>query len=93
VTWTFLWLMLGLKIPIAALIYIVWWAVKDPPKPVPAPDDRGGDGNDRIGLERRHPRKPLPRHPRRGPHGGLAAAPPPRMRTTRTRTRTFEHGE
>jgi hypothetical protein len=82
--------MVGLKIPIAALIYIVWWAVKDPPKPVTAPDDHGGGGNDRV-AEHRHPRKPLPRHPRRGPHGGLAAPPPARMRTTRTRTRTFEH--
>jgi hypothetical protein len=93
VTWTFVWLMVGLKIPIAALIYIVWWAVKDPPEPVPAPDDRG-DGNDRTATPHnhpRHPRKPLPRHPRRGPHGGLAPAPPPRMRATRARTRTIEH--
>jgi hypothetical protein len=82
--------MLGLKIPIAALIYIVWWAVKDPPEPVPAPDDRGGDGNDRV-EQPRHPRKPFPRHPRRGPHGGLAAPPPARIRTTRARARTFEH--
>jgi hypothetical protein len=89
VTWTFVWLMLGLKIPIAALAYIVWWAVKDPPEPVPAPDDRG-DGNDRI-AQHRHPRKPLPRHPRRGPHGGLAPVPPARMRTTRARTRSIEH--
>jgi hypothetical protein len=81
--------MLGLKIPIAGLAYIVWWAVKDPPEPVPAPDDRG-DGNDRT-MQRRHPRKPLPRHPRRGPHGGLAPAPPARIRTTRARTRTIEH--
>ncbi|MEA2198426.1 MAG: hypothetical protein QOJ25_2477 [Solirubrobacteraceae bacterium] len=89
-TWAFLWLMLGLKIPIAALIYIVWWAVKDPPEPVPAPEDRGGDGNDRVGHQR-HPRKPFPRRPRRGPHAGLPPAPPARMRTTRARTRTFEH--
>jgi hypothetical protein len=81
--------MLGLKIPIAALAYIVWWAVKDPPEPVPAPDDRG-DGNDRV-AQHRHPRKPLPRNPRRGPHGGLAPAPPARMRTTRARTRSIEH--
>jgi len=91
VTWTFVWLMVGLKIPIAALIYIVWWAVKDPPEPAPAaaPDDNGG-GNDRVGHHR-HPRKPFPRHPRRGPHGDGAPPPPARMRTTRTRTRTFEH--
>jgi len=90
VTWTFVWLMVGLKIPIAALIYIVRWAVKDPPGPVTAPDDSGGGGNDRT-AQHRHPRKPFPRHPRRGPHGGGAPAPPARMRTTRTRTRTFEH--
>ena len=89
-TWTFLWLMLGLKIPIAALIYIVWWAVKDPPEPVTAPDERGGDGNDRVGHHR-HPRKPFPRRPRRGPHAGLPPASPARMRATRARTRTFEH--
>jgi hypothetical protein len=89
VTWTFVWLMVGLKIPIAALIYIVWWAVKDPPQPATTPDDAGG-GNDRV-AQHRHPRKPFPRHPRRGPHGGLAPPPPARMRTARTRTRTFEH--
>jgi hypothetical protein len=83
--------MFGLKIPIAALFYIVRWAVKDPPEPITAPDDRG-DGNDRVnGLRKRHPRKPLPRHPRRGPHGGIAPAPPARVRVTRTRTRRIEH--
>jgi hypothetical protein len=90
VTWTFVWLMVGLKIPIAALIYIVWWAVKDPPEST-TPDDSGGGGNDRIAHQHRHPRKPFPRHPRRGPHGSIAPPPPARMRTTRTRTRTFEH--
>lgn len=90
-TWTFVWLMLGLKIPIAALIYLVWWSVKDPPEQVPAADDSSSNGgSDRV-APHRHPRKPLPRHPRRGPHGGLAASPPARMRTTRTRTRTIEH--
>jgi hypothetical protein len=82
--------MIGLKIPIAALIYIVWWAVKDPPEPVPTPDDRG-DGNDRAAqLRDRHPRKPFPRHPRRGPHGDPAPSSPPRVRTARARTRTVE---
>ena len=90
-TWAFVWLMVGLKIPIAALIYIVWWAVKDPPEPTVAPDNGGGGGgNDRLGHHR-HPRKPFPRRPRRGPHGGLAPQPPARMRTTRARTRSFDH--
>ena len=30
-TWGFLWLMLALKIPLAALIYLVWWAIKQEP--------------------------------------------------------------
>ena len=88
-TWTFVYLMVGLKIPIAALFFLVRWAVKDPPEPEPASDDKG-DGNDRI-EHHRHPREPFPKRPRRGPHGGLAPAPPQRMRTTRSRTRTFEH--
>ena len=90
-TWTFVWLMVGLKIPIAALAYIVWWSVKDPPEQTGAPEDGGGGGgNDRV-EHHRHPRKPFPRHPRRGPHGGPTPASPARMRITRTRTRTFEH--
>jgi hypothetical protein len=26
-TWTFIWLMLLLKIPIAGILWIVWWAI------------------------------------------------------------------
>jgi hypothetical protein len=69
VGWTFVWLMVGLKIPIAALLYIVHWAAK-------APDDAdapasSGDG----GVKPHHPPR-LPRHPRRrGPHGAPGTAP------------------
>ncbi|MDQ1748018.1 MAG: hypothetical protein QOD07_2281 [Frankiaceae bacterium] len=72
--WTFVWLMVALKVPIAALLYIVHWAAK-------APEDEeapsGGDG----GVKPPH-RPRLPRHPRhRGPHGAPGAAPvPPRVR-------------
>ena len=72
--WTFLWLMLGLKIPIAALLYLVWWAIHQNDED-PIPD--GGDG----GI--RPPHRPrLPRHPRRrGPHGSPALSSPlPRTR-------------
>ena len=31
-TWGFIWLMLALKIPLAALIYLVWWAIKQEPE-------------------------------------------------------------
>jgi hypothetical protein len=83
VGWTFLWLMVGLKLPIAALLYIVWYAVKSPPEPA-------GGGAGGGGAKRPHPRPPRPRRPRRGPHGEPAPAAPPRVRTTRARSRTPE---
>jgi hypothetical protein len=84
VTWGLIWLMLALKIPLAGLIYIVWWAVKAEPDEASSDDDGG------IRRDPRHPRKPFPRHPRRGPHGDPAPLPPPRVRTVRARTRTVE---
>src|ERR1700685_1029616 len=39
VTWGFLWLMLALKLPIAALIYLVWWAIKQEPEDETSSDD------------------------------------------------------
>jgi hypothetical protein len=75
VSWTFLYLMIGLKIPIAALLYLVWWAIHQ----VPETAEPGvGDGGSR---RPRHPRPPLPRRPRpRGAHGLPVPAPPQRMR-------------
>ena len=35
--WGFVWLMLVLKIPIAMLLYIVWWAIKQSDAEEPAP--------------------------------------------------------
>ncbi|MFL5830940.1 MAG: hypothetical protein ACJ76X_13580 [Solirubrobacteraceae bacterium] len=88
-TWGFLWLMLALKLPLAALIYIVWWAVKQEPEQPSSSDDDGG-------LKKRptHPRGPFPRHPRRprrGPHGDPPPFSPPRVRTVRARARTLGH--
>jgi len=77
------WMLLILKIPIFMLLYIIWWAVKDPPEPVP---DEGKDGSDRP----KKPRPITPRHPRRGPHGGTGDAripPPARTRTATARAR------
>jgi hypothetical protein len=88
VTWGFLWLMLALKLPLAGLIYIVWWAIKQTPEEAPASDDDGG-----LKLTpARHPRKPFPRRPRRGPHGDPAPPAPPRVRSTRARARTLGRG-
>jgi hypothetical protein len=76
--WTMLYLFVALKIPIGLLAWIVWWAVhSQPDAEVPPPDEDDG------GWKRPHPRKPLPRSPRRGPHGDPAPASPPRVRPAR----------
>ncbi len=87
-TWGFLWLMLALKIPLAALIYLVWWAIKQTPEQ-PESSDGGGGGSK---LRRTHPRKPFPRRPRRGPHGDPPPPAPARMRTVKARARKIGHG-
>jgi hypothetical protein len=83
--WAFIYLMFVLKIPIAALLYIVWWAIRSEPEPVEADaDDNGGT---KTRTRPRHPRRPLPRHPRRGPHGDPLPLPPPRTRAVVARAR------
>jgi hypothetical protein len=85
--WAFIYLMLVLKIPIAALLLIVWWAIRSAPEQTePSADDSGGPK-----TRRRHPRKPLPRHPRRGPHGDPLPLPPPRTRTVVARAKNLDH--
>ena len=81
--WGFVWLMLVLKIPIAMLLYIVWWAIKQSDEP--APEQDGGDGGSRTPS--RHPRRPLPRNPRRGPHGDPPHRAPARTRSVVARWR------
>jgi hypothetical protein len=79
-------LMLFLKLPIAALLGIVWWAIKQQPDTGQRP---GGDG----GIKHPpHPRRPRPRRggPRRGPHGEPAPGSPPRVRTAAARARQLE---
>jgi hypothetical protein len=77
-----LWLALALKVPIAALLYLVWWAVKDPP--VAAVDDDSGGSPDRDPGP--HPRDRPPHPPRRGPHGPPEPAAPARVRVAKGRT-------
>lgn len=68
--WLTIWFMVILKIPIAYLAYVIWWAVKDPPEPRPevavpvrlVPDD------DVPGRPRPHGGRRRP-DPSRGPHG------------------------
>ena len=85
-TWGFLWLMLALKLPLAALIYLVWWAIKAEPEPPETSDEDGGTKH-----RPPHPRQPFPRRPRRGPPGEPAPPAPARVRTVRARARTLGH--
>jgi hypothetical protein len=74
--WGFIWIMLVLKIPLVALLWLVWWAVHNTEDP--AADGEGGDGGSKL------PRQPQtrPRWPRgRGPHGERPLPAPPRVRT------------
>lgn len=82
-TWGFLWLMLALKIPIAALLWIVWWAIHQN-----EPETEGGDGGGgtKVPEPGRRPRWPR----RRGPHGDPVPAAPPRVRTTVARGRSVK---
>jgi hypothetical protein len=52
-----------LKIPIALMLYLVWWALHAEPEPEEAPPEAE---DHRFHRWRREPRRP--RDPRRGPH-------------------------
>ncbi|HWX45154.1 MAG TPA: hypothetical protein VNY52_07500 [Solirubrobacteraceae bacterium] len=90
--WTFIWLMVMLKIPIVGLFLIVRWAVRQTPEGFM--DEDGGIGF-RPDPRPRHPHHPRlgrdgrgPIAPRRGPHHGAPALlPPPRVRTVAARRR------
>ena len=86
--WTFVYLMVFLKLPIIALLGIVWWAIRQTPEPADSPGEDGGVKD--------RPRPPHPRRPRRGPrrrdgHGAPLPPSPPRVRTTTARARLLEH--
>ncbi len=74
VEWAFVWMMVGLKIPIAALFWLVWWATR----PAPDPEQDLADGDGRDGGNHPRPRRPHP--PRRGPHAEPPPASPARVR-------------
>lgn len=83
-TATFIFLMIGLKIPILMLLYLVWWAIKQSPENA---GDKGG-GSPVTNPPDRHPRRRPPRPPRRGPHHGAALpGSPPRVRSVTARGR------
>jgi hypothetical protein len=79
--WFSIWFLVILKIPIAYLAYVIWWAVKDPPAPATGPAFGGSESGDGGGgvpgqTRRRLPRRPLPGR-RPGPHGTPVRRPVP----------------
>ena len=76
--WGFVWMMVVLKIPIVALLWIVYWAIKQVDEEMEQPSE--GGGSDRHPHRGRGPRRPRP--PRRGPHAEPAPRPPARVRAT-----------
>jgi hypothetical protein len=82
--WAMFFLFVCLKVPLLALCWLVWWAIHQVDDPA---EDTGGDGGSR---RRVHPLGPLPRPPRRGPHGDPAPQPPPRVRKATLRARELE---
>jgi len=83
-----IWPMLILKLPIAGTIGVVWWVVHHASEePVAAGDDEHGGSKLRMDP---HPRAPLPRRPRRGPHGAAPAPAPSRVRTVHARACQIE---
>ena len=79
--WTFLYLMVFLKLPIVGLFWIVWWAVKAEPEEEPGDADSSeGGGGSKL------PRTPIDPRPRsRGPHGDPRSPAPPRTRPVSAR--------
>jgi hypothetical protein len=67
--WTLFFMIVILKIPLAAALFLIWYAVKEEPVA-----DEGPSGEDR-----RPQRKPpsFPSSPRRGPGGGAGCWPAP----------------
>ena len=78
--WGFIWIMFVLKIPVIALLWLVWWAIRQTDDPA-AEEGSGGDGGSKL-RQPRHPRPKQPWSPRcRGPHGDPSLPAPPRVRT------------
>ena len=74
----FFFLLVVLKIPVLAMLYLVFWAAKEEEI-----DDVIDEGNDEGGGRRKRPTPRYPIGPRRGPHGGLKRPEPAHEGRTR----------
>jgi hypothetical protein len=84
-TWTFIWLVVFLKLPILALFLLVRWAVQQAPEPEAGSGEDGGIGPHSRPPHPHRPRSRLPRSPRRGPHRDPAPRSPARVRAVAAR--------
>lgn len=86
-TWVWVLLLAVLiKLPIAALMFWIPFRYDEAavvPDPSDSSEDEGGSKALPGGPLNPHPRTPLPRHPRRGPHGSPTSPSPPRVRSPR----------
>jgi hypothetical protein len=88
--WVWMLLLIAIiKLPIAGLLlwlpYRYDESMQAPEQPDSSSEDDGGSKVLPGGPREPHPRKPLPRLPRRGPHGGPSPASPSRLRPLRGR--------
>jgi hypothetical protein len=98
-TWMWILLMAGLiKLPIAALMIWIPFRYDESTNVPDVSDSSEEDGGSKAlpgGPLNPHPRGPLPRNPRRGPHGSPSPSSPPRVRgpvRTGTPIRAVSHG-
>ncbi len=83
--WIFIVLLATLiKLPIAALMLWIPFRNDDAMRAPPQPDSNDDEGGSKTLPDNSdpHPRRPIPRSPRRGPHGSPPPPPPRRVRTT-----------
>jgi hypothetical protein len=84
--WVWILLLAALiKLPLAGMMLWIPFRDDEAMRAPDVPDSSEEDGGSKAlpgGPLDPHPRAPLPRKPRRGPHGSPTPASPPRVRTT-----------
>jgi hypothetical protein len=95
-TWMWIVLFAGLiKLPIAALMLWIPFRYDEATQSQDVSDSNEEDGGSKVlpaGPPNPHPRSPLPRSPRRGPHGSPSPSAPPRIRKPLRATRPVRLG-